>query len=117
MRLILVCALCASHSRYWTLHSVCYVGVLGRPLFPAFGMEILEPYGKLLLKYYPEYLSSVLQNSSSNQVPHLLQLDEEMLLERIGLLEDLLRGIQQGPNNPFIWDEDDDDGINGGLVL
>ncbi|KAI3444606.1 hypothetical protein Pfo_001271 [Paulownia fortunei] len=96
---------------------VCYVRVLGRPLFPAFDIEILEPCGKLLLKHYHEYLSSVLENSSSDDVPHLRRLEEEMLWERIGLLEDLLRGIQQGPNNPFIWDEDDDDGINGGHVL
>lgn len=96
--------------------SVCYVRVLGRPLFPAFDMEILEPNGKFLLKYYPENLNCVLQNSSRNEIPHLRHLEEEMLWERIGLLEDLLRGIQQGPNNPFVWEEDDEDGMNEGLV-
>ncbi|KAH6789502.1 F-box family protein [Perilla frutescens var. frutescens] len=96
---------------------VCYVRVLGRPLFPAFDLEIVEPNGELLLKYQQEKLDCVLQNSSRNEVPHLRHLEEEMLWERIGLLEDLLRGIQQGPNNPFVWDEDDEGGINGGLVL
>ncbi|KAL0428931.1 UNVERIFIED_CONTAM: F-box protein [Sesamum radiatum] len=96
---------------------VCYVRVLGRPLFPAFEMDMVEPDGKLLLKYYPENLTSVLQSSSSTEVPRLRHLEAEMLAERLGLLEDLLRGIQQGPNNPFIWDEDEDDEINGGLVL
>ncbi|KAL0397851.1 UNVERIFIED_CONTAM: F-box protein [Sesamum calycinum] len=96
---------------------VCYVRVLGRPLFPAFEMDMVEPDGKLLLKYYPENLTSALQSSSSTEVPRLRHLEAEMLAERLGLLEDLLRGIQQGPNNPFIWDEDDDDEINGGLVL
>ncbi|KAL0379582.1 UNVERIFIED_CONTAM: F-box protein [Sesamum angustifolium] len=96
---------------------VCYVRVLGRPLFPAFEMDMVEPDGKLLLKYYPENLTSALQSSSSTEVPRLRHLEAEMLAERLGLLEDLLRGIQQGPNNPFIWDEDDEDEINGGLVL
>lgn len=96
---------------------VCYVRVLGRPLFPTFEMDMVEPDGKLLLKYYPENLTSVLQSSSSTEIPRLRHLEAEMLAERLGLLEDLLRGIQQGPNNPFIWDEDDDDEINGGLVL
>ncbi|KAK4418691.1 F-box protein [Sesamum alatum] len=96
---------------------VCYVRVLGRPLFPAFEMDMVEPDRKLSLKYYPENLTAVLESSSSTEVPRLRHLEAEMLAERLGLLEDLLRGIQQGPNNPFIWDEDEDDEINGGLVL
>lgn len=80
-------------------------------------MEILEPNGKFLLKYYPENLNCILQNSSRNKIPHLRHLEEEMLLERIGLLEDLLRGIQQGPYNPLVWEEDEDDSMNNeGLV-
>ncbi|PIN16220.1 hypothetical protein CDL12_11130 [Handroanthus impetiginosus] len=92
---------------------VCHVRVLGRPLFPAFDVDILEPDGKLLLKCYPENLCSVLKSSSINEVPHLRHLEEEMMWERIGLLGELL----QGPNNPIIFDEDDDEEVNEGLVL
>ncbi|XP_073125637.1 F-box protein At4g00755-like isoform X2 [Henckelia pumila] len=95
---------------------ICYVRVLGRPLFPAFDVEPVEPYRKFLLKHYPKNLIFALQSSPSNEIPTMRRYEEEMLWERIGLLENLLRGIQQGPNNPFIWDEDDDD-INEGLIL
>ncbi|XP_075477574.1 F-box protein At4g00755-like isoform X2 [Primulina tabacum] len=94
---------------------ICYVRVLGRPLFPAFDIELVEPDRKFLLKHYPENLSSVLQASPSDEIPNMRRFEEEMLWERIGLLENLLRGIQQGPNNPFHWEEDEDD-ING-LIL
>ncbi|KAL3814871.1 hypothetical protein ACJIZ3_016139 [Penstemon smallii] len=100
---------------------VSYIRVLGRPLYPAFDIEILEPHGgKPLLKYYPENLSYVLKSSSSDEIPHLRHLEEEMLWERIGLLENLLRSIQQGPHNPLVWDEDEEEEeeeINGGLIL
>ncbi|KAG8391765.1 hypothetical protein BUALT_Bualt01G0221000 [Buddleja alternifolia] len=91
---------------------VCYVRARGRPVFPAFDIEMLDPYEKVLLKYYPENLSAVLQSYSSDEVPHLRHLEDEMLSERIRLLEDLLRGIREGPNNRFVWDGGDD-----GLVL
>ncbi|XP_051122681.1 F-box protein At4g00755-like [Andrographis paniculata] len=97
---------------------VCYVRVLGRPLFPAFDIEIQGPEQQLLLKYCPERIGLVLESSPSSQVPHFRHLEEEMLWERIGLLEDLLRGIQQGPNNPFRLDDDNEDGIHdGGVAL
>ncbi|XP_042066308.1 F-box protein At4g00755-like isoform X2 [Salvia splendens] len=96
---------------------VCYVRVLGRPLFPAFNMEILEPDGELLLKFYPKNLNCVLQNSSRDEIPELRHLEEKMLLDRIGLLEDLLRGIQEGPNHALALEEDDDeDGMDADLV-
>ncbi|KAI3449161.1 hypothetical protein Pfo_005826 [Paulownia fortunei] len=95
---------------------VCYARVLGRPLYPAFDMEIVEPYGKLLLTYYPENLNSLLQSSSGDEIPHLRRLEEEMLWERISLLENLLRGIQEGPNNPFVWNEHGD-AINRNFIL
>lgn len=95
---------------------ICYVRVLGRPLFPAFDIELVEPDRKFLLKHYPKNLSSVLQASPSNETPNMRLFEEEMLWERIALLENLLRGIQQGPNYPFIWGEDEDDDING-LIL
>lgn len=96
---------------------ICYVRVLGRPLFPAFDIELVEPYRKFLLKQYSENLSLVLQASPSNEIPRMRRFEEDMLWERIGLLENLLRGIQQGPNNnPFVWDEDEDE-LNEGLIL
>lgn len=109
--------LCSSLSNHLHVCSICYVRVLGRPLFPAFDIELVEPYGKFLLKHYSENLSLVLQASPSNEIPRMRRFEEDMLWERIGLLENLLRGIQQGPNNnPFGWDEDEDE-INEGLIL
>lgn len=97
-----------------TCCSICHVRVVGRPLYPAFDMEILEPSEKILLRYYPEFLSSITQDSSLNEVSHANHL-EEVLWERIGLLEDLLPAIQHGPLNPNVWEEDDDAEIDGPL--
>lgn len=72
--------------------------------------------GKMLLKYHPEFLSSIMQNSSNNEVSHSRHLEEEMLWERIGLLEELLPVIQHGPLNPIAWEEDDDPEVNGHLL-
>lgn len=91
---------------------VCHVRVLGRPLYAAFDVEILEPHGKFLLKYSPEALSSVLKSTSSDEIPHMRQLEEKMMWDRVSLLEILLRGIQHGPNNPVVevgGDEEDED--------
>ncbi|KAL6499311.1 hypothetical protein OROHE_025974 [Orobanche hederae] len=75
---------------------VCFVRALGRSLFPAFDMEVLEPYGfkKLVLKHDLEKLSGLLESSSVEDILHLPHVEEEMW-GQIGLLEDLLRGFQQ----------------------
>ncbi|KAK6162453.1 hypothetical protein DH2020_002294 [Rehmannia glutinosa] len=79
--------------------------------FSAFDMEVLEPCGnkKFVLKHYPENLNAVLEKTPDDDDPHLRQPEEEMLWDRLGLLEDLLRGIRQGPNNAVFQDEDDED--------
>ncbi|KAL6569467.1 hypothetical protein OROMI_013981 [Orobanche minor] len=75
---------------------VCFVRALGRSLFPAFDMEVLEPYGfkKLVLKHDLEKLSGLLESSSVEDILHSPHVEEEVW-GRIGLLEDLLRGFQQ----------------------
>ncbi|KAL2485377.1 F-box protein [Abeliophyllum distichum] len=69
---------------------VCHVRVLGRPLYPAFHVEILEPHENFMLKYIPEALSSVLKSFSSDEIPLLRQLEDKMKWERVSLLENLL---------------------------
>ncbi|KAL7121265.1 hypothetical protein ACP275_02G172400 [Erythranthe tilingii] len=75
---------------------VCYVRVLGQPLSPAFEINKVEPNGNMELNYYPEKLKSVMENSSVSAPTNLQQLEENILWDRIGLLEDLLRGMQDG---------------------
>ncbi|KAL8062582.1 hypothetical protein ABFX02_02G157300 [Erythranthe guttata] len=41
---------------------VCYVRVMGRTLSPAFEIEMVEPNGNTVLKYYPDKLNSVMKN-------------------------------------------------------
>ncbi|KAL2460731.1 F-box protein [Abeliophyllum distichum] len=96
---------------------VCHVRVLGRPLYPAFDVEILKPHENFLLKYIPEALSSVLKSFSRDEIPLLRQLEDKMKWERVSLLENLLRGIQHGPNNPFGWGDEDDEELDEVLIL
>ncbi|CAA3000508.1 Hypothetical predicted protein [Olea europaea subsp. europaea] len=98
---------------------VCHVRVLGRPVHPAFDIEILEPHGKLLLKYYPEALSSVLKSVSSDEIPHMRQLEEKTMWERVSFLDILLRGIQHGPTNPGVLgdEEEEDEDMDEVLIL
>ncbi|KAG9147688.1 hypothetical protein Leryth_014848, partial [Lithospermum erythrorhizon] len=49
---------------------VSHVRVIGHPLFPAFDLEILEPSGNVLLKYYPEALRQTLQKTSDSESAH-----------------------------------------------
>ncbi|KAL8500107.1 hypothetical protein ACS0TY_019923 [Phlomoides rotata] len=96
---------------------ICHVRVVGRPLFPAFDMAILnESSEKIMLIYYPEFFSSINLDSSVDELTHRSLLEEE-LLERIGLLEELLPVIQHGPLNPIVWEEEDDDADNEDGVL
>ncbi|KAG8363350.1 hypothetical protein BUALT_Bualt19G0013300 [Buddleja alternifolia] len=44
---------------------ICYVRVLGLPLKPAFDIDILNPSGNFLLKYYPDSVESLLGISSN----------------------------------------------------
>lgn len=96
---------------------MCHVRVLGRPVYPAFDVEILEPHGKLLLKYNPEALSSVLKSVSSDDIPHMRQLEEKMMWERVSLLDILLRGIQHGPTNLGVFGDEEDEDMDEVLIL
>ncbi|KAL7158636.1 hypothetical protein ABFS83_02G157400 [Erythranthe nasuta] len=87
---------------------VCYVRVLGQPLSPAFEINKVEPNGNMELNYYPENLKSVMENSSVGAPTNLQPLEENILWDRIGMLEDLLRDMQDGEDFPDI-DADVDD--------
>ncbi|KAL6494038.1 hypothetical protein OROGR_031947 [Orobanche gracilis] len=92
-----------------SLCSVCFVRALGRSLFPAFDMEVLEPYGfkKLVLKHDPEKLSDLLESSSGEDILHLPHVEEEMW-GRIGYLEELFHGFQQERDDNAHLEVDDD---------
>lgn len=94
--------------------SVCYVRVLGQSLSPAFDIQMAEQHGKFVLTYHPEKLPSILQ-ATKDGAPCLQLLEEEMLWDRIGLLEDLLRGMQGRPHHHFAGNQVGDE-INGGDV-
>ncbi|OIT04517.1 PREDICTED: F-box protein At4g00755-like isoform X1 [Nicotiana attenuata] len=85
---------------------VCHVKALGRPLCPAFDIEILEPSGKFMLRYNPEVFRWMLQSFSedSNMSPVS---SEEEVVEHVGLM-----GFLVGDYHPVIgameWDDDDE---------
>ncbi|KAL3536875.1 hypothetical protein ACH5RR_000241 [Cinchona calisaya] len=91
---------------------VSHVKVLGRPLSPAFHIEILEPSGKFLLKYYHDGLHHTLQSSSNGKEPEpapmRLLTAEEMLRERVGLLQYLVGGNRQD-DDALDWDDDENE--------
>ncbi|KAL6582246.1 hypothetical protein OROMI_006260 [Orobanche minor] len=53
----------------WSIRT-CHAQGRGRPLFPAFDLEVIEPKGKMLLRYHPEFLSSIM-GAKLFQVPTL----------------------------------------------
>lgn len=94
----------------YELCSMCYARAAGRPMYPAFKIEKAEPDGKPSLMYYPNDLNAVMTDISCCKSPHLCTLEEEMLLERIHVLEDLFRRLQGGFFNLNGEEEEDDGG-------
>ncbi|PSS24347.1 F-box protein [Actinidia chinensis var. chinensis] len=91
------------------LYYICiaHVEVLGRSLFPAFDVEVLEPSGKFALKYYPE---------AQNRPPPVLPYSQHA--NSPNLLQENLRGLEQLLNilhgnepdlDPYDWDDDYND--------
>ncbi|CAI9101707.1 OLC1v1039099C1 [Oldenlandia corymbosa var. corymbosa] len=87
---------------------IAHVKVLGQPLSPAFNVEVVEPSGKFVLKYFPELLPQTLLSASKDReqeaAPTHLVASEEMLWGHVGLLEYLVGGGLE---------EDDDDEAGG----
>ena len=82
--------------------------MLGQSLFPEFDVEILEPSGKFVLKYYPlgqNRPPPVLPYSHHANSPNLL------LPENLRDLEQLLNMLNgNAPDlDPYDWDDDDND--------
>lgn len=85
-----------------------HVEVIGRPLFPAFDVDITESSGKFILKYYPEAL---LRTMSTVSDPVHTDVDTreddgawEHLQELVGFL------MQRNEDDDLIqWAGNDDD--------
>ncbi|KAL8500111.1 hypothetical protein ACS0TY_019925 [Phlomoides rotata] len=52
---------CQNHELFY--FNMSRIKIMGRPLFPAFDAEIQEASGEILLRYYPQLLSSTIQDS------------------------------------------------------
>lgn len=100
---------------------VSHVKVLGRPLSPAFQVEVLEPSGKLLLKYFSDELARTLQPSNNGKDPETtnvrLLTSEEMLWGRVGLLQYLVSENNQLQEHAIDWDDDDENEVEQQLAL
>ncbi|XP_060218779.1 F-box protein At4g00755-like [Lycium barbarum] len=89
---------------------VSHVKVVGRPLSPAFDVEVLEPSQEFVLKYNRDGVRSMLQSLSngdhqdSNMPPTL---SEELVVDA-GLVEFFLQNHQPAIEH-MDWDDDDDD--------
>lgn len=88
--------------------------VLGRPLSPAFNVEVLESCGKFMLMYSPNALPHTLETSSNDKDPDTtngrLLTSEEMLWGRVGLLQYFVGDNQQDDDDDVIeWDGDEDE--------
>ncbi|XP_060205451.1 F-box protein At4g00755-like isoform X2 [Lycium barbarum] len=84
-----------------------HVRVLGRPLCPAFDIEILEQSGKFALKYNPMVFGWMLRSFSdeTNMTPPS---SEEEVVEHVGLMGFLLGGYHVGIE-PVAWPDDDEE--------
>lgn len=88
---------------------------------PAFQVEVLEPSGKLLLKYFSDELARTLQPSNNGKDPETtnvrLLTSEEMLWGRVGLLQYLVSENNQLHENAIDWDDDDENEVEQQLAL
>ncbi|KAL3618675.1 hypothetical protein CASFOL_037494 [Castilleja foliolosa] len=95
---------------------VNHVQALGRLLYPAFDVEVIEPYGfkKLVLKHVPEDLAPFLESTPNHDILHLRHLQDVAISHQLNW-DVLVRGFEQGPNvNAFLDGDDDDlDEMNG----
>lgn len=89
---------------------VSHVKVLGRPLSPAFDVEVLESRGKFLLKYSPDALPRTLEISSSSKDSEStnvrLVTSEDMLWNHVGLLQYLVGENQQDDDAAELDDDE-----------
>ncbi|KAJ8534785.1 hypothetical protein K7X08_016513 [Anisodus acutangulus] len=99
---------------------VSHVRVLGRPLCPAFDIEILDPSGKFALKYNPMVFGWMLRSFSdeTNMTPVS---SEEEVVEHVGLMGFLLGGYHAGieamPWEVMDDEEMDDEEMDEPVVL
>ncbi|XP_027115094.1 F-box protein At4g00755 [Coffea arabica] len=87
---------------------VSHVKVMGRPLSPAFHVEILEPSGKFLLKYCPHALQHTLQSEEPELAPMPIIATEDVFWGRVGLLQYLVGGNQEA-DGPFDLDDEENE--------
>ncbi|KAJ8556328.1 hypothetical protein K7X08_023086 [Anisodus acutangulus] len=94
---------------------VNHVRVLGRPLCPAFDIEILDPSGKFALKYNPMVFGWMLRSFSdeTNMTPVS---SEEEVVEHVGLMGFLLGGYHAGIG-VMPWEVMDDEEMDEPVVL
>nr|GLL40662.1 F-box protein At4g00755-like [Ipomoea trifida] len=93
---------------------VCHVKVLGRPLSPAFEIEMLEQSGKFSMVYSPETLKPMLQSLGEGEDHEASSRLSEQEVRHIGFLGYLLGGYQ--PDGELLeWDDNEE--IDAALAL
>lgn len=89
---------------------VSHVQVMGRPLFPAFGVNSFEPSEKFTFNYSAEAFPGILQNDSPSNPSNLASLPEERVWGPFeGLVEFLMQ--RNDPGGVLFELEDDEDDI------
>lgn len=84
---------------------VSHVQVIGRPLFPAFDVDIIESSGKFTLKYYPEALPRTMLTGNSDPMTNLTVRAEDRVWEHLeGLVQFLMQGNPDDDLNFIEWD-------------
>lgn len=91
--------------------SVSHVKVVGRPLGPAFDMEVLEPSQEFVLKYNREVCRCMLQSLSNGgqQDLNMPPTPSEELMIDAGIVEYLLHNHHPGFELMGWGDDDEDD--------
>lgn len=87
-----------------------HVQVIGRPLFPAFDVDIIESSGKFTLKYYPEVLSRTMSTGNSDPMINPSVGEEDRVWEHLeGLVEFLMQRNPDDDIDLIGWDGNMDD--------
>lgn len=117
----------SNRGSYSCLCSISHVKVLGRPLSPAFDVEVIDSCGKFLLVYSPDALPHILETSSNGKDPDtstntsLLNSEDMLWFRRGGVRHFRIWQHFAGENqqndddddhHAIGWDDDDEDEVD-----